>query len=376
MGMGGFTNMDKKVRFALVGCGRIGIRHAEQISNNKRAKLTAVCDIIKERADNFAKQYGAKAFYNYEELLKEDFDIVSICTPSGIHAEMSINALNKNINVLCEKPMSLNISDADKIVNAEKNSNGKFFLVKQNRHNPPIKELKELVYNKKLGKIIMMGCNVFWNRNKEYYQTDDWKGTMELDGGALMTQCSHFLDLMVWIGGRVKKVNAKMFNLSHDYIETEDTGTITLVFENGSVGFLQYTTSVYEKNFEGSMTVLGTEGTIKVGGQYLDTLEFWKVHNIEKPNFEENEPLLPSKDGTYKTSKSKHDKVIENVIQVLLEGKEIATNSIQGRESIEVMQAAYISAIKNKEITLPLKGEEYSFKLDKQPPLSGHKKSV
>lgn len=366
--------MKMKVKFGVVGCGRIGTRHAEEIFKNKRAELCAVCDVIKERADTLAKQYNAKAIYDFDELLKENLDVISICTPSGLHAEMSEKTLKSNKHVLCEKPMTLNLDNADNVIKAKKENKKKFFLVRQNRFNPPIMALKDCVYNKKIGKILLINCNVLWNRSKEYYEKDDWKGTMKLDGGALMTQCSHFLDLMLWIGGRVKSVSAKMANLNHDYIETEDTGLITLVFENGSIGNMQYTTCVHKKNFEGSITLVGTNGTIKVGGEYLNRLDFWDVNGLEIPKLESGEPMLPSSDGTYKGSKSNHDKIIENVIQVLLEDKEIAINSLQGRNSIEVMQAAYISALKNKQVSLPLKGEDYQFKINEQPPLSGNKK--
>ncbi len=364
----------RKLTFGIVGCGKIGKKHAEHIFNNERAVLCVVCDIIKERADLLAEKYNAKAVYNFDELINEDLDVVNICTPSGLHAEMSIKALNSGSNVLCEKPMTLNLLDADLVVEAEKKSKKKFFLVKQNRFNPPIKALKECICNNKLGKLSLINCNVFWNRRKEYYMDDDWRGTMSMDGGALMTQCSHFLDLMLWIGGKVKIVYAKMSNLSHPYVEVEDTGFITLEFENGSLGMLQYTTCVYDKNLEGSMIVLGTNGSIKVGGQYINTLDFWNVNGVKKP---ELEPCgEPNDYGTYKGSMSNHDKVIANVVDVLLDNKEIATNSIQGRESIEVMQAAYISALKNMPVSLPLKNEDYDFKLNEQQPLSGNKKSV
>ncbi len=364
----------KTVKFAIIGCGRIGTRHAEHIHNNKRAELVAVCDIIGNRADELAKKYNSKSVYDFDELLNENYDVISICTPSGMHAEMSIKALKADKHVLCEKPMTLNLSDADKVVEQEQSNGKKFFLVKQNRYNPPIKVLKDVVYNKKLGTISLINCNVLWNRKKEYYVESDWKGTMEQDGGALMTQCSHFLDLIVWLGGKVNSVYAKMANLSHPYMETEDTGFITINFESGCIGTLQYTTCVYKKNLEGTMTVLGDKGSIKVGGEYLNTLPFWDVEGVEKPELEPGNP--PNDYGTYKGSMSNHDKVIGNVVDVLLDGKEIATNSQQGRESIEVMQAAYISSIENRPVELPLKGKDYEFKLNKQPPLSGNKKSV
>lgn len=366
--------MNKIIRFAVVGCGNIGTRHAEHISNNKRAKLCLVCDLIKERADNLTAKFGAEAVYDFDELLKKDVDVVSICTPSGLHADMSVKALKSGKHVLCEKPMTLNLIDADKVIKAEKESGKKFFLVKQNRYNPPIKHLKDVVYNNKLGRVTLVNCNVYWNRRKEYYSESNWKGTMKLDGGALMTQCSHFLDLMIWIGGNVRSVYAKMVNLNHDYIETEDTGFITIQFENGCIGSLQYTTCVHDKNIEGSMTVLGTKGSIKVGGEYLNKLDFWQVEGIDKPELEPGNP--PNDYGHYKGSMSNHDKVIENVIAVLLDGEKISTNSLQGRDSIEVMQAAYLSALRNTLIELPLKKESYAFKLNEQPPFNGKSKGV
>ncbi len=366
--------IENQLKFAIVGCGRIGTRHAKHVFENARAKLCVVCDLIKEKADSLAEKYNTKTVYNFEDLLKEDVDVINICTPSGLHAEMSIMALRNRKNVLCEKPMTLNLIDAERVVEAEKESGKKFFLVKQNRYNPPIKVLKDCVYNKKLGKVSLINCNVFWNRRKDYYDESDWKGTMKLDGGALMTQCSHFLDLMIWIGGKVKRVFAEMSNMCHPYIETEDTGFITLVFENGCIGTLQYTTCTYNKNMEGSMTVLGDKGSIKVGGEYINTLEFWDVKGLEKPEIESGNPANDY--GTYKGSMSNHDKVIENVISVLLDEGKIATNSEQGREAIEVMQAAYLSALENKPIELPLVGKMHEFKLNDQPPLSKKKKNI
>jgi UDP-N-acetyl-2-amino-2-deoxyglucuronate dehydrogenase len=356
-----------KVKFGIIGYGRIGTRHAEQIANNPRAELAIVCDIKEDRAKEAAEKYNCKYVLDYKELLKEDIDVVNVCTPSGLHAEMSIEAL-KTKNVLCEKPMTLTLKEADKVIEAEKQSGKKFFLVKQNRYNPPIKLLKDVVYNNKIGKPTLVNCNVIWNRRKQYYDESDWRGTLKLDGGSLMTQCSHFLDLMIWIGGKVKSVYAKMANLTHPYIETEDTGFITITFENGAIGALQYTTTAYEKNMEGTMTVIGEKGNIKVGGEYLNTLEFWNVENMEQPKLEEGNEANDY--GTYKGSMSNHDKVIANVVNVLLDGEEIATNSFQGRESMEVMQAAYISAIKKKEIILPLKDEDYDFDISRQEPFN------
>ena len=362
----------RKIRFGVVGCGKIGSKHAENIFKNDRAELYLVCDVIKERADNLAKKYNAKVEYDLEDVLKQDIDIINICTPNGLHAEMSIKGLKNNKHVLCEKPMTLNLYDADRIIETEKETDKKFFLVKQNRYNPPVKTLKEVVYNNKLGKVSLINCNVIWNRNEDYFKNDPWRGTMKLDGGSLMTQCSHFLDLMIWIGGNIKDVYAKMSNLNHPYIETEDTGFVTLMFDNGCIGSLQYTICAYDKNMEGSMTVIGSKGNIKVGGEYLNMLDYWHVKDIKEPKIEKGNP--PNDYGSYKGSMSNHDKVIENVIDVILNNTKIATNSLQGRESVEVMQAAYISALRNENVKLHLKDKNYYFKINEQYPISGNKK--
>jgi predicted dehydrogenase len=365
---------DRRLRFGLVGCGRIGTRHAEQIAKNSRAQLVVSCDVEPARAASVADRFGGAAKERFEDVFRPDVDIVSICTPSGLHAEMSVAALNAGKHVLCEKPMTMCVADAEAVVEAERRSGKRFLLVKQNRYNPPIRFLKDLAWNRRLGDVTLINCNVIWNRRKAYYEESPWRGTMRLDGGALMTQCSHFLDLMIWIGGPVESVSASMANLTHPYVETEDAGFVTLRFRSGALGSLQYTTNAYEKNIEGSMTILGTQGSVKVGGEYLNTLEFCNVKDLAPPSLE---PGNPANDyGSYKGSMSNHDKVIQNAVEVLLDSKEIAVNSLQGLESVEALQAAYVSAIERREVKLPLAGAERAFRLDRQPPLSGTKRHL
>lgn len=368
------SRTSSKLRFAVVGCGRIGTRHAEQIAKNPRAELRLACDVLPERARAMAEKYGCGTATRLEEALASDVDIVSVCTPSGLHAEMSIAAMERGKDVLCEKPMTTCVRDAEAVVEAERRTGRRFLLVKQNRYNPPVKFLKDLTWNRRLGEITLVNCNVIWNRRKAYYEEAAWRGTMALDGGALMTQCSHFLDLMIWIGGPVRRVSAMMANLTHPYVETEDAGFVTLRFANGALGSLQYTTNAYEKNIEGSMTVLGTEGSVKVGGEYLNTLEFCNVRGVDAPVLESGNPANDY--GTYKGSMSNHDKVIQNAVEVILDSADIAVNSEQGLESIEVLQAVYISALGRRDVTLPLAGEDRAFRLDRQEPISGSRRSV
>ena len=366
----------ERIRFGVVGCGRIGSRHAAHIAANPRAELAAVCDVREERARAFAAEYGGAPSSSLAAMLGTPLDVVSICTPSGMHAEMSCAALAAGVHVLCEKPMALSLADCERVVRAEAASDRRFFLVKQNRYNAPVRALKDAVFRGRLGRVTLVGSDVLWNRNRAYYEADDWKGTMAQDGGALMTQCSHFLDLMLWIGGRVTSVTARMANLAHDYIETEDTGVIQLAFEGGAIGALTYTTCTYRQSLEGSLSVIGTDGTVKIGGQYLNSLEQWDVKDLPRPTDADEVPLLPGADGTYRSSKSRHGDVIENVVAVLLDGQDIKTNSAQGRESVEVMQAAYVSALERREVRLPLTGADAAFRLDAATPFSGRAKGV
>ncbi len=338
----------KKIKFAIIGCGKIGTRHAEKMQLVPEAELYAVCDVIEARAKAVADKYKCKYYTDYHELLKDKkIEVVNVCVPNGLHAQVSIDAMDAKKNVLCEKPMCITLKDADKMVEAQKKNNVKFFLVKQNRYNPPIVALKEAVTNNKLGKIYMVNSTVFWNRNQAYYDEEAWRGTKNMDGGTLYTQCSHFLDLMLWLGGDVKSIHAKMELYNHD-IETEDTGVVLLKFKNGALGVLQYTTCAYEKNMEGSLTVMGTKGSAKAGGQYLNEMEYWNVENTPMPKIEES--AEPNTYGTYQGSMSNHDKVIAHVADVLLHGGNPGVPVEQGRYSVKIMEAAYKSAQTGKEI--------------------------
>ena len=249
--------MTQKIKFAIIGCGHIGKRHAEKMQPIENAELYAVCDAIEENAKSLAERFNCKYFTDYKEMIKdENINVITVCTPNGLHAEMSIDCMNAKKHVLCEKPMALDIAQADAMIKAEKENNVKLFIVKQNRFNPPIKFLKDMVKKNAFEKIYMITSNVFWNRGQEYYDQAKWRGTKRLDGGTLFTQCSHFLDLMIWIGGEVKSVFAKMDTFNHN-IETEDTGVVTLKFANGAIGILNYTTCVYKQNIEGSISLIG-----------------------------------------------------------------------------------------------------------------------
>lgn len=331
-----------RLNFAIVGCGRIAQRHAEHI--NHIGSLTAVCDIDFEKAKLLGNKYNANAYESIESLLlkEKDIDVVSICSPNGLHAEHSILALKAGCHVLCEKPMAITVHDCGEMIKQAEMSNRRLFIVKQNRFNPPVVALKNILNDKRLGKIYSVQLNCFWNRNKDYYK-NSWKGTKELDGGTLYTQFSHFIDLIYWLIGDVKHVHAFTGNLGHSQvIEFEDTGVICMEFYNGALGTIHYTVNSYSKNMEGSLTVFGEKGTVKIGGQYLNELEYqdiagYQITNLPKGNLANNY-------GQYQGSMSNHDKVYENLLDVLLNKGIIATNGYEGLKTVEIIDKIYTKA--------------------------------
>jgi UDP-N-acetyl-2-amino-2-deoxyglucuronate dehydrogenase len=336
----------KKYNFALVGCGRIAHRHAQQISNY--GVLCAVCDTDKAKADNLGNQYSCNIYYNIDELLlnEKQIDVISICSPNGLHAEHTIKCLKAGFHVLCEKPMAISVADAGQMISESLKADKHLFIVKQNRFNPPVIALKKIIDEGKLGKIYSAQLNCFWNRNEDYYKNSDWKGTLKLDGGTLYTQFSHFIDLLYWLVGDVKKVKGYVGNYNHQgMIEFEDTGAVILEFYNGAIGTINYTVNSYIKNMEGSITLFAENGTVKIGGQYLNELEYQNFNNFEIKNLPAGNP--PNEYGEYKGSMSNHDKVYENVINVLENRGIIATNAFEGMKTVEIIEKIYTEAKRN-----------------------------
>jgi UDP-N-acetyl-2-amino-2-deoxyglucuronate dehydrogenase len=323
--------------FAIIGCGRIAKRHAEQMIQH--GKLVAVCDVIPEKADELAAIYNTKAYYLVEELLKQETDLqlVSICTPNALHAPHSILALEAGNHVLCEKPLCINVEDGKKMVTAAEKAAKKLFVVKQNRYNPPVVFFKDLIDTGKLGRIYSFQLNCFWNRPPAYYT--DWKGSKDLDGGTLFTQFSHFIDLLYWFLGDVATVKTISKNFAHPAIEFEDTGVVLFEMESGAIGSLNYTVNSFEKNMEGSFTVFAEKGTVKIGGQYLNELEYCNVAGIEKPDLPTGNPANGY--GFYSGSMSNHDKVYENLMIALEdEGHEMA-GAREGLKTVEIIEKIY-----------------------------------
>lgn len=329
------------LRFALIGCGRIANRHAEHINN--MAQLVAVCDVDKDKADTLAGQYGAKAYYDVDELLRneKDIDVASVCTPNGVHAQHSIKALKAGYHVLCEKPLATNVNDCGEMIKTAEMYNKRLFAIKQNRFNPPVAAVKAAIDEGRLGKIYSIQLSCFWNRNPQYYE-NSWKGTLELDGGTLYTQFSHFIDLLYWLIGDVKSAKAFMGNYDHKgIIEFEDTGAVILEFYNGAIGTVNYTVNSYGKNMEGSLTIFGEKGTVKIGGQYLNEMEYQNIEGYKIENLPEGNKA--NSYGNYQGSMSNHDHVYKNLIDVLSNNGSISTSAFEGLKTVEIIDKIYSS---------------------------------
>ena len=328
----------KKIKFIIVGCGRIGERHAQHI--NEQGELVAVCDIDVAKAKSLSEKYKAKYFLDLETLLESDldFDLAAICTPNGLHSKHSIMVLNNQKHVLCEKPLALSSKDCGEMIITAEQNNVRLFAVKQNRFNPPVQKVKELLKNNKLGSICSVQLNCFWNRNFDYYD-GSWKGSMDLDGGTLFTQFSHFIDLLYWLIGDIKDVCGFSNNFIHDFIEFEDAGVIALKFHNNTIGTINYSVNSYNKNFEGSLTIFGSKGTVKIGGQYLNELEYQEIEGMDKIELEKGN--LPNNYGNYVGSMSNHGLVYKNLISVLKDGNPINANAFEAMKTVEIIEKIY-----------------------------------
>jgi UDP-N-acetyl-2-amino-2-deoxyglucuronate dehydrogenase len=329
------------IKFGIIGCGRIAQRHAEHI--NKFGNLISVCDIDPEKADTLAGLYGAKSYYDLRKMLnsENEIDVIAVCTPNGLHAEHTILALTAGYNVLCEKPLAIKLEDCGRMISAAENSNKRLFAIKQNRYNPPVAAVKKAIDEGKLGKIYSVQLSCFWNRNDDYY-FNSWKGTNKLDGGTLYTQFSHFIDLLYWMIGDVKQVKAFGKNFSHQgVIEFEDTGVVIVEFMNEAIGTINYTVNSYKKNMEGSLTIFAEKGTVKIGGQYLNELEYQNIDNFVIADLPKGNK--PNNYGNYVGSMSNHDKIYQNVIDVLENDGKITTNSFEGLKTVEIISKIYNS---------------------------------
>jgi predicted dehydrogenase len=331
-----------KINFAIIGCGRIAERHAKHMV--RFGNLVAVCDNVEAKAKDLAINYNTHYYTDISVLLSSEnaVDVVAICTPNGLHATHAIQVLQAGCHALVEKPMAITVTDCEAMIAAAKIASKHLFAIKQNRYNPPVVAVKKAIDAHHLGCIYSIQLSCFWNRNADYYQ-NSWKGTMPLDGGTLFTQFSHFIDLLYWMIGDVKQVKVITKNLAHKgIIDFEDTGVIALEFDNGAIGTINYTVNSYQKNMEGSLTIFAEKGTVKIGGQYLNELEYqniqdFSIENLPKGNTANNY-------GTYEGSMSNHDKVYENVVDVLQNGAPMYTTAFEAMKTVEIIDKIYKAA--------------------------------
>ena len=334
----------KKIKFAIVGCGSIGKRHIAVLDAESEAEIVAICDIDNAKANEQSNLYnGIKIYNDYAVMLNEiDADIINVVTPHHLHASMTVEALNKGFHVLVEKPMALTSADCELMNEAAIKNKKHLWVVKQNRHNVPIRLAKEALLNNRLGKVFVVKCDILWNRYQGYYDESPWRGKKQFEGGALYTQASHFIDLLVWWFGDVVSAKTIMETQNHQ-IETEDTGVSVLKFKNETIGNLIWTTCVYNKNYEGSITIVGEKGTIKIGGQYLNKIEYWDVEGFPLPEGIEFSDK-PNAYGKYQGTSSNHDKVIKSIISQM-QGRSFETvDGFEGIKSIAAIELLYGSA--------------------------------
>lgn len=334
----------KTIHFAVIGYGRIGKRHAAIIEGYDNAELVAVCDVN----INKEKEVSVPFFEKITDLLQSDLviDVVCVCTPNGLHAEHALQILEARKNVVIEKPMALKRADCEAIIFKALQVSKQVFCVMQNRYSPPAQWLRKVLNNNLLGKIYAVQINCFWNRDERYYTPDTWHGSKALDGGTLFTQFSHFIDMMYWLFGDITNIQAAFQNFSHEgQIDFEDTGFVQFDFINSGKGCFNYSTSIFNKNFESTLTIIGEKGTIKVGGQYMEKVAYCHIDNYEMPNLPPSNP--PNDYGAYKGSAANHHYIIENVVNVLNNKDTITTNALEGMKVVDIIERIYQSPITN-----------------------------
>ncbi|MFT3884090.1 MAG: Gfo/Idh/MocA family oxidoreductase [Flavobacteriales bacterium] len=331
----------EKIRFAVVGCGHIGKRHAEMAARNPETELVALCD-TRSKTDLGLDAYPVPFFNDLDTMLREvpGIDVVNVCTPNGLHAPMCIAALEARKHVVCEKPMGLSKAACEAVIFKALQVHRHVFGVMQNRYSPPSQWIKDVVDRGLLGRILMVQLNCYWNRDERYYKPGGWKGTADLDGGTLFTQFSHFIDIMYWLFGDITDIDGKFADFTHqDLTAFEDSGLVNFRFRNGGMGCLNYSTSVWDRNLESSLTIIGAKGSVKIGGQYMDQVEYCHIKDYTMP---ELAPTNPANDyGAYKGSAQNHHYIIQNVVDTLRGRNTMTTNALEGLKVVEIIERIY-----------------------------------
>lgn len=330
-----------KIRFAVVGCGHVGKRHAEMIARHPEAELVALCD-VRSRAETGADAYDVPYYQDLNAMLAAEpgIEVVNVCSPNGLHATHCLAALQHGRHVVCEKPMALSKSECEAVLYKALQAHRAVFGVMQNRYSPPSQWLKSVVDQGLLGEVHVVQVNCYWNRDERYYRPGSWKGTADLDGGTLFTQFSHFIDILYWLFGDITDIQGKFADFNHQELTAfEDSGLVNFRFLNGGLGGLNYSTSVWDKNLESSMTIIGSRGSVKIGGQYMDKVEHCHIQGYTMP---ELAPTNPANDyGAYKGSANNHSYIIDNVVDTLRGRNTMTTNALEGLKVVEIIERIY-----------------------------------
>lgn len=339
-----------KIKFAVVGCGHIGKRHAEMISRNEECELVALVD-VKDKASLGIEKYNIPFFASVDEMVSSglDIDVVNLASPNGFHAEQALACLDAKKHVVIEKPIALTKQDAEKVIFKALHVHKHVFAVMQNRYSPPSQWVKDLVESGKLGKVFMVQLNCYWNRDDRYYKPESWHGNKQLDGGTLYTQFSHFIDILYWLFGDIENIQSRLRDFNHKNLtDFEDSGFVSFDFVSGGMGCINYSTSVWNQNMESSMTIIAENGSVKIGGQYMNEVEYCHIKDYTMPHLE---PTNPGNDyGPYKGSAQNHNYVISNVVDVLNGRDSITTNALEGLKVVDIIERIYQSG--------PLEGKQ------------------
>lgn len=334
-----------KIKFAVVGAGHIGKRHADIIRLHDSAELVAICDnndALKTSIESIAPFYTS-----ISEMIEQEpsIEVVSVCSPNGLHAKHALVALEKRKHVVIEKPMALTKSDCEKVIFKALQVQRQVFCVMQNRYSPPSVWIKELVEKSVLGKIYMVHIDCFWNRDERYYKEHKWKGTANLDGGTLFTQFSHFLDIMYWLFGDITNIQSRFRDFNHaSQTAFEDSGSVLFDFLNGGIGTINFSTAVRNTNFESTMTIIAENGTVKLGGQYMNEVYYCDIKDYTMPELAASNPANDY--GAYKGSAANHGYIIQNVVDTLRGQTNITTNALEGMKVVDIIERIYQSSPK------------------------------
>ena len=339
------------LKFALVGCGRIAKRHSELLGFDqiRGAKLVAVCDNVVDKAIKIAGQFGISSYEDMDKMMiSESIDVVVVLTPSGLHAEHVVNLSKYGKHIMVEKPMALTIEDTEDMISACDVNHIKLFVIKQNRFNVPVVKLKETLDSGRFGKLTLGTVRVRWARHQAYYDQDSWRGTWSMDGGVLTNQASHHVDMLEWMMGDVESVFAKISTALAD-VETEDTAIVTLKFKSGALGIIEATTAARPTNLEGSISILGENGTVVVGGVAVNEMQTWTFEDKQDGDSDVLEKFSVNPPNVYGFG---HQAYYEHVIDCIETGSANLVDGLQGRKSIELISAIYESAETGKEVFL------------------------